>query len=342
MMSPPLVALLLLCGANIAAAQLSADASGNIFYTALYDYTGESAAGTLSLTAGEALVVTNAETGGWLTGYRTREPETVGTFPASYAEPATSDATPLRDFAAGSTDDKTATWTAGTSPCGDGWNSWGTGWLGVTCCRNGVHECGLESENQGRVKYVGLRLESGVRGDLAHLASLTYLTTLDLLATNAHGDIAALLGLSLLRTLILAETLVYGDAAALRDGPSTVLPDWYPTNNCGYTPCSDFASCPAGTSPSVGGADAVGADACACCDGSSMVRNSTTGACVCTTDAACGLDFVCSSGSCVVPRALFLRDLRLRLLLVLLVLVLALVLVCSLLASDRTYMRVIT
>ena len=65
-----------------------------MFYTALYDYTGESAAGTLCLTAGEALVVTTAETGGWLTGYRTAEPGTVGTFPASYAEPATREATP--------------------------------------------------------------------------------------------------------------------------------------------------------------------------------------------------------------------------------------------------------
>lgn len=64
-----------------------------MFFTALYDYAGDSAAGTLSLTAGEALVVTTAEADGWLTGYRTAEPGTVGTFPASYAEPATGDDT---------------------------------------------------------------------------------------------------------------------------------------------------------------------------------------------------------------------------------------------------------
>ena len=336
MMYPPLVALLLLCGANIAAAQLSEDTDA----AALRDFA--ETVRTPACVCDEGLGF-HPERESWEDGDRTCGGdlswvcERLAGLMAAGASRADAIATAgeLSFFKWKCCDtlavDQTVTWTAGTSPCGDGWNSYDTGWLGV--------QCTAESENQGRVdsvrlqgqtgvrvrgdlahlanltqlRFLDLQGQSGVRGDLAHLANLTQLGTLNLIDTNAHGNIAALIGLTMLRQLFLCRTLVYGDATAIRDSPDMLLQgSWaagytYNRNNCAYTACSDFASCPAGASPSVGGDDAVGADACACCDGSSMVRESTTGACVCTTDAACGLDFVCSSGSCVVPGALFLR-----------------------------------
>ena len=222
------------------------------------------------------------------------------------------DTAELLAFKVGSTDTRTATWTAGTSPCGDGWDDWHAGWQGVTCCAStgsanpslcdGVSSINSDgdiapvSANAGRVKYVNLNSFAGVRGDLADLADLTELRQLKLIGTNAHGDIAALLGLPLLDDLYLAGTHVFGDAAAIR---ATIpgMSGWRVSWTYGYTACSAFATCPADTSPIVGGDDAVGIDACACCDGSLMVREPATGVCV-DPDADCAGTWTTCTTTC--------------------------------------------
>ena len=226
-------------------------------------------------------------------------------FAAAQLSEAT-DTAALRDFGAGSTDDKTATWTNGTSPCGDGWDNFNAGWVGVSCCANGQAFCDgsqawypvstrqypVGTMNARRVQAVDLSYLPGVRGDLADLAGVTELQKLYLRGTNAHGDIAHLLGLTLLTYLWLGNPLggadchVYGNASAIRatipglsDGFDGVWDGGW-GGSSDYTACSTFASCPAGASPIAGGDDVVGADACACCDGSPMVREPATGVCV--------------------------------------------------------------
>ena len=180
----------------------------------------------------------------------------------------------LRDFAAGSDDDRTATWTAGTSPCGAGWDHANAGWKGVTCCANGHYDCtGGLSRNARRVTHVEINGRPGVRGDLADLAGLTELQVLGLPGTSAHGDIAALLGLTLLTGLSLAGAPVYGDAAAIR---ATIpgLSTWGTGQDAQYghyTACSAFEcqytalGTPSNAIPIAGAADVVGNDADVCC-----------------------------------------------------------------------------
>ena len=216
----------------------------------------------------------------------------------------------------------TATWTAGTSPCGDGWDGGMDGWIGVGCCANGAFVCsGMfeASTNAGRVKSIVMANRREFRGDLAALAALTELEYLNLLNTNVHGDIAGLLVLTLLTTLNLGNTRAYGDAVAIRatvpglSAWGTAASIW--GGQYDYDACSAYATCPAGAGSITGGDDAVGSDECACCDGSGMVREPATGgywgvpgACVCTNNVACGLPRICSLGSCVdPPGALFLR-----------------------------------
>ena len=101
---------------------------------------------------------------------------------------------------------------------------------------------------------------------------MTELQRLNLANTNAHGDIASLLGLALLRLLFLDGTRAYGDAAALRSAMGR--PGWG-----GFTACSDYGSCPAGTV--AGGDDDAGSDECACCAGTALAREPATDVCAC-------------------------------------------------------------
>ena len=58
--------------------------------------------------------------------------------------------------AGGDDNDNMASWTAATDPCGDGWDDFNAGWVGVTCCANGYDVCGGVSTNTGRVTVVNL------------------------------------------------------------------------------------------------------------------------------------------------------------------------------------------
>eukprot|EP01045_Picozoa_sp_COSAG04_P020727 COSAG04_NODE_2154_length_4676_cov_9.156859_4_plen_293_part_00 len=97
-------------------------------------------------------------------------------------------------------------WTADTEPCGDGYNSWDRGWLGVECDARG-----------GRVVAVYLGV-TGVGGELLpFFGRLGALHHLWLEALGEHrGDVADLAGAAELRYLnVNRSPLVVGEAAAL-------------------------------------------------------------------------------------------------------------------------------
>ena len=94
-------------------------------------------------------------------------------------------------------------------PCGtESWNSRDKGWRGVMC--DGAY---------GRVTYLGLA-HGRLRGDIAELAGLTVLQHLSLGANKlVHGDVALLATLVQLRSLNLAHTSVHGDVTVLSQLP---------------------------------------------------------------------------------------------------------------------------
>ena len=119
---------------------------------------------------------------------------------------AADDTAALRAFKASGDDPYGAlrTWTEGTAPCGEGWGSSGSGWVGVRCDARG-----------GRVTYLGRWGSSGLTGSVAELAPLTQLRTLDLSSTGVTGSVAELAPLTQLTILYLSSTGVTGSVAGL-------------------------------------------------------------------------------------------------------------------------------
>eukprot|EP01044_Picomonas_judraskeda_P033986 COSAG03_NODE_13875_length_485_cov_0.997409_2_plen_122_part_01 len=96
---------------------------------------------------------------------------------------AADDTAALRAFKASGDDPDGVlrTWTEGTAPCGEGWDSSGSGWEGVRCDARG-----------GRVTYLYRCCSSGLTGSVAGLAPLTQLTNLCLSSTGVTGSVAEL------------------------------------------------------------------------------------------------------------------------------------------------------
>eukprot|EP01045_Picozoa_sp_COSAG04_P028379 COSAG04_NODE_4386_length_2126_cov_7.481993_3_plen_231_part_01 len=142
-------------------------------------------------------------------------------------------------------------WTADTEPCGDGYNSWRSGWVGVVCDARGGRVVAVYLWNIGAggellpfFGRLGALLKLAVygswsynfyplRGDVADLAGATELRDLDLrgcpLVVGEAAALAALVHLGELYTvpglgtrtgaLSLAGSGVHGPVAALRALP---------------------------------------------------------------------------------------------------------------------------
>eukprot|EP01043_Picozoa_sp_COSAG02_P118330 COSAG02_NODE_54916_length_293_cov_1.056701_1_plen_93_part_10 len=84
---------------------------------------------------------------------------------------AADDTAALRAFKASGSDPDglLSSWTEGTSPCGEGWDSHWSGWVGVMCDARG-----------GRVTYLSRYDSPGLTGSLGELTPLTQLTRLHL------------------------------------------------------------------------------------------------------------------------------------------------------------------
>ncbi len=125
---------------------------------------------------------------------------------------AAAERTALLEFRRGGDPDGTvASWDPATSnnldlgPCGtESWNTRDKGWQGVMC--DGAY---------GRVTYLSLA-HGRLRGDIAELTALTALQHLSLGGNKlVHGDIALLATLLELRSLNLAHTSVHGEVRVL-------------------------------------------------------------------------------------------------------------------------------
>ena len=134
---------------------------------------------------------------------------------------------PWPDFAA-DPQNQLPSWAQATIPCLIGWNSATQGWVGVQCdYANGrVTEVSIPNLSltgdmahlAGLTALVTLNLggSSAVTGDISSLAGLTSLVSLDLSQCSAvSGSITALTGLILLTSLWLTGTSVDGSIASL-------------------------------------------------------------------------------------------------------------------------------
>jgi hypothetical protein len=113
-------------------------------------------------------------------------------------------------------------------PCGDGWNDFGSGWVGVRCDAEGgrVTEINLSNKRglSGSLEslaaltaltYLSLAFCSAVSGDVGSLAGLTQLTQLGLYGTSTGGSVEPLVALTRLTVLSLGGTSVGGSVEPL-------------------------------------------------------------------------------------------------------------------------------
>ena len=161
--------------------------------------------------------------------------------------------------------------TAGTEPCGDGYDNIRSGWVGVVCDARGgrvvyvnLRYTGVGGEllplfgRLGALLYLNLYSNPALRGDVADLAGATELRRLELhncpLVVGAAAALAALVHLGEEYTdpyygtrtggLWLAGSGVHGPVAALRALPG-LGPDWGPEGMAGFNAEYDFSPCSA-------------------------------------------------------------------------------------------------
>lgn len=216
----------------------------------------------------------------------------------------------FRAVAGTSAGSRAATWTAETEPCGAGWDSYATGWLGIQCDGEGpshrVVLVNLAMSNvagKGLLPFLGrlselrilnLRNNEDLKGDVADLSNLAQLRGLTIRNTAIGGELAALASCSHLGEqgwalfpgdrprgggVALGRTLVHGNVAPLR----ALLGDTWGDHWQDFTPCTAFEPLCiiAGLHVVSAAASVAGVDECACCVGpGAPARDPSTDMCI--------------------------------------------------------------